>query len=114
MAFFSGFSGYNYEFYEVPINGYRFEDVHCVYIYAKLYQGFFTPLYIGKTIHLRTRLNEHNLDGVNNSTYFYGVTHILVHSPAANNMHEAEIKIANIERDLLLAINTPCNTQLNS
>lgn len=114
MAFFSGISGYNYEFSEIPINGSRFEDVYCVYIYAKLYQGFYTPLYIGKTIHLRTRLNEHNDDGVNTSTFIRGVTHILVHTPSARTMQEAETKIENIERDLLLAINTPCNTSLNS
>lgn len=113
MTVFSGFSGYNYEFAEYPISS-NFNDGHCVYIYAKLFFGFYTPLYIGQTIHLQTRMNEHLDDGVYNCAYRHGVTHLLVHVPYAQTIADAKTACESVERDLLMALNTPCNTQLNS
>lgn len=113
MTTLSGRSGtqYNFEVFEL---GTTFNEVPCVYVYASnsLLLGYF-PVYIGKTIHLQTRMNEHANDGIERCARTNHASHILVHRPSSKTEYAINEEIEKIELDLLSAFNTPCNTQNN-
>ena len=115
-----GKSGTEYKFTVYDID-HEFNEVPAVYVFAKaeppLVQGLllqtFTPLYIGKTIHLDTRMGQHERKGGKlECAKRYGASVVLVHRVVALEL-VADARVKEIEDDLLGAYKTPCNIQNN-
>lgn len=102
---FYGVSGRAYQFEIYPANT-VFNNVSAVYIFCIKYitglQFKFSPLYIGETGELKTRIANHEKwTCVNN----YGCTHICVMSILGEDARLA------VEKDLRHNYFTPCNDQ---
>ena len=101
-----GESGDTYTFNVWPIKT-SFAEVACVYIYSRKINGLWDPIYVGQTIHLATRLDEHanGEDASDICIQLSGATHILVHRVSAKEDRLAE------ETDLRNKYPWSCNMQ---
>lgn len=96
----TGSSGKQYKYWVHPI-GTSFKDEPGNYIFAKVSQGEWTPLYIGETSSLQDRLPGHEkLPCVERNSG----THVHAHITSGGK----QARLAE-ESDLLQAFNPPCN-----
>ena len=54
----TGASGKIYSF-DVYTLGTKFNEVECVYLYTKIVNNIYQPIYVGQTSQLATRLDQH-------------------------------------------------------
>jgi len=74
-----GESGTEYDFGIYPLNS-KFKEAECVYVYSKLEDGEWQPIYVGETEHLVQRLQEHATGEEKSDICIQnsGATHLLV------------------------------------
>ena len=99
-ATWTGASGRSYEYEVYPVST-LFIEVPANYIFTKIVDGRYQPLYIGQTDNLKERITRahHKWACVEQQ----GVTHIHVHQNAAESTRLAE------EQDLLHQWHPVCN-----
>lgn len=98
-----GQSGKEYTYWIYPA-GASFKDAPGNYIYAKQTKpGYWSPLYIGQTNSLATRLSNHEKETCAKRN---GATHIHAHTSGGEPERLAE------EKDLIVRWKPPCNEQL--
>jgi predicted GIY-YIG superfamily endonuclease len=99
----SGKSGKEYKYWIYPINT-EFKDSPGNYIFAKEAKpGHWSPVYIGQTNSLNTRLSAHEKEACAKRN---GATHIHAHMSGGEAERLAE------EKDLITRWKPPCNEQL--
>jgi len=98
-----GKSGKEYQYWIHPINA-DFKDSAGNYIFAKeTSPGRWSPIYIGQTNSLKTRLYDHEKEACAKRN---GATHIHAHTSGGEDARRAE------EKDLITRWKPPCNEQL--
>ena|SRR5713226_3071769 len=98
-----GKSGKEYTYWIYPV-GTKFKDSPGNYIYAKETKpGYWSPVYIGQTNSLSTRLANHEKESC---TKRNGATHIHAHISGGETERLTE------EKDLITRWKPPCNDQL--
>ena len=85
----------------------KFNEVECVYLYTKIVNNIYQPIYVGQTSQLATRLDQHaNGDEDSEKCIQHsGATHLHVH------MLKPESSRRSVENDLLKNYNWSCNMQ---
>lgn len=97
-----GQSGRKYKYWIHPI-GTSFKDEPGNYIFAKETKpGHWSPVYIGQTSSLDTRLANHEKEACAKRN---GATHIHAHTNSAESSRLSE------EKDLIMRWEPPCNDQ---
>lgn len=98
----TGKSGKKYNYWIHPI-GTEFKDSPGNYIFAKeTHPGHWTPVYIGQTNSLKTRLSNHEKESCAKR---HGATHIHAHTSGSEQSRLEE------EEDLITHWKPPCNDQ---
>ena len=112
----AGISKKSYRFEKFPLET-TFDDINAVYMYAREESKggslVCIPIYIGMSTGLGKHLANHAYDGVLDCALKNGANCFLVHQPEGLTTLTAIFTLEKIERDLLDAHETPCNTQCN-
>lgn len=101
-----GISGTTYPFRNYSLYDTEFNEVGCVYIYTKIENNKWVPIYVGQTCHLAQRIDEHATDMCERSNRC-----ILKKNPT--NIHvyrlEDEDTRKNVEIDIIRNYHWCCN-----